>query len=76
MTDPTDPKVVRPHEMNNQEYDQAEHSVRSSTDQEDLDAALHNTNIPIEEESKPEGEVLEGVPQEYSESYGTGVKNP
>ncbi|MGP1384193.1 MAG: hypothetical protein ACTS2F_11590 [Thainema sp.] len=54
----------------------AEQAHVSSTDKEDLASATHSTNIPVEDETDQSGEVLEDVPQRYSESYGTGVKQP
>jgi hypothetical protein len=51
----------------------AEQPVPSVTDKEDLSAALHNQNIPVEENVNEEEEVYEDVPQQYTESYGTGV---
>lgn len=53
--------------------DQAEQEFVSSTDAEDLSAALHNFNTPLAEETEEEEEVFEDIPQEYTESYGTGV---
>lgn len=54
----------------------AEQAYVSSTDKEDLASATHSSNIPIDDETDQDGEILEDVPQEYSESYGTGVKQP
>lgn len=53
---------------------QAEQAFPSSTDKEDLSATLHNMDIPLKDDEGEEGEVYEGVPQEYTESYGTGVR--
>lgn len=56
--------------------DAAEQDRRSPTDNDDLESALHNFGAPVEDEL--EGEDTEqdfgDVPQEYTESYGTGVK--
>lgn len=46
---------------------------RSPTDEEDLDATLHNINVPIDEDEETEAEIFEDVPTEYTQSYGTGV---
>jgi Family of unknown function (DUF6335) len=54
----------------------AEHAQASPTDRDDLDAALHNfgSNIPDEEDLDDLEEIADDdVPQEYTESYGTGV---
>lgn len=56
--------------------DQAEQEFISPTDQEDLDASLHNFGAPSEDEIEPDVEDdtnFGDVPQEYTESYGTGV---
>jgi hypothetical protein len=54
----------------------AEQEHLSSTDKEDLDAAVHNANIPVEEETQDEEIIYDDdVPQKYTEAYGTGVKN-
>lgn len=53
---------------------QAEQASPSSTDKEDLSATLHNMDIPMKEDQEEEGEVYEGVPQKYTESYGTAVR--
>lgn len=54
----------------------AEQAYVTSTDKEDLASATHSTNIPIEDEADQNGEIIDGVPQRYSESYGTGAKQP
>ncbi|MFW6360006.1 MAG: hypothetical protein ACOC0N_12440 [Chroococcales cyanobacterium] len=48
----------------------AEQEFRSQTDEDDLNAALHNMNIPIEETPNQEEEVFEEVPRKYTESKG------
>jgi GAF domain-containing protein len=54
--------------------DNAEQEFISPTDEEDLEATLNNLEIPIEEDLDRE-EILDDVPQELTESYGTGVKD-
>ncbi len=53
--------------------DRAEQETMSSTDQADLRAALHNFNTPIAEDTEDDEEIITDLPQEYTESYGTGV---
>lgn len=53
--------------------DQAEQDYLSTTDQDDLDSALHNFGTPIEEAEDPEQISDDDIPIEYTESYGTGV---
>ncbi|GFE71382.1 DUF6335 family protein [Chroococcus sp. FPU101] len=45
----------------------------SITDQEDLNAALKNQGTPVAEDDEPEEINDDDIPQEYTESYGTGV---
>ncbi len=54
----------------------SEQAYVSSTDKEDLASATHGSNIPIDDETDQDGEILDDVPQQYSESYGTGVQQP
>jgi GAF domain-containing protein len=54
--------------------DNAEQEFISPTDEEDLEATLNSLEIPIEEDLDRE-EILDDVPQELTESYGTGVKD-
>lgn len=53
--------------------DRAEQEFNSSTDQEDLAASLHNFTTPIEDDVELDEENFGDTPQEYTESYGTGV---
>jgi hypothetical protein len=56
----------------------AEQEFISPTDEEDLESALHNFGAPVEDEvddPNQEETVYENVPQEYTESYGTGVQD-
>lgn len=56
----------------------AEHARRSPTDNDDLESALHNFGAPVEDEIDDEDledeQDFGDVPQEYTESYGTGVQ--
>lgn len=58
--------------------DQAEQEFSSPTDQEDLEASLNNSgdtssgDISVDEDVNREDN-LENIPQELTESYGTGV---
>lgn len=57
--------------------DSAEQEFISPTDEEDLESALHNFGAPVEDEVDDPNQaetVYENVPQEYTESYGTGVQ--
>jgi hypothetical protein len=58
----------------NQDYNYSE----NPTDQVDLEATLHDLGNTIEDEDLEESETAEiaddDVPQEYTESYGTGVQ--
>jgi hypothetical protein len=45
----------------------------SSTDQEDLESVLHSSDTPVDDDTNQPGEIFVNVPQEYTESYGTGV---
>lgn len=50
--------------------------TRNPTDEDDLESALHNLGGTVSDDSDPElGEEIDygDVPQEYTESYGTGV---
>ncbi len=53
----------------------AERAGKSPTDLDDLESALHNSGsgAPVEEEMEGEQDFGD-VPQEYTESYGTGVQ--
>jgi len=56
--------------------DSAEQEFMSPTDDEDLESAVHNFGAPVEDELEDGDEeetVYENVPEEYTESYGTGV---
>lgn len=57
--------------------DKAEQEFVSPTDEDDLKSALHNFGAPVEDELDSENDLDEqnfgDVPQEYTESYGTGV---
>lgn len=54
----------------------AEQAHLSSTDKDDLDAAVHNANIPLEGDTPDEAVMYrKDAPQEDPESAGTGVKN-
>ncbi|MGI0490006.1 DUF6335 family protein [Pantanalinema rosaneae CENA516] len=58
--------------------DQAEQEFSSPTDQADLDASLHNFGAPVDDEMESDVEPdtdYGDVPQEYTESYGTGVQD-
>jgi hypothetical protein len=59
--------------------DTTDQDFNSPTDQDDLDATLHNLDdVPLDEDlDEYDGveEDLDALPQEYTESYGTGVKD-
>jgi hypothetical protein len=65
------------HDPESRHLEIAEQAFLSPTDKEDLAAALHNANIPIESDDDQD-EVIndDDIPQEYTESYGTGVQDP
>jgi Family of unknown function (DUF6335) len=52
----------------------AEQAGKSPTDIDDLESALHNSGAPVEEDELEDEQDFGDVPQEYTESYGTGVQ--
>lgn len=55
--------------------DRAEENINTSTTEDDLEATLQNVAMPIEDDSDEQLELeIDDAPQEYTESYGTGVQ--
>lgn len=54
--------------------DQAEQNSMSTTDLDDLSASLNNQGTPDMEDDEDLDDIEAEIPQEYTESYGTGVQ--